>query len=424
LIARKLIPLGLLVALALCAAPAAQAAMRYTAPGASGAEPCNPAPCAFAQAVNGAADGDKVVVASGSYVTSAEVELDHAIEVGGEPGSSRPLIVLVGHELVVRNPSAVLHDLNLTQNGMTMAGALGLEAGTVERIFAKTGEGGAPCLLSGGLLRDSVCEGFLIADGIEPGPQHITLRNVTALPLLVAASAGSALSVDAANVIAHSLDGSHADIEIDVSSGASAALSMTHSNYATVSTTLSAGTDFTFPAPGTNGNQTAPPQFVDAAASDFRPLESSPTVDAGLSDSLIGSLALGGDPRSLGKCVGGKGIPDIGANEFVPTLPCPKPSNAFKLGKLKRNAAKGTATLTAILPRSGTLALAGKGLVARKRHHVKAGKATLVVAAKGKWKRRLLRTGAVNLRARVTFTPTGGDPRTITKKVRLALRHP
>lgn len=37
----------------------------------------------------------------------------------------------------------------------------------------------------------------------------------------------------------------------------------------------------------------------------------------------------------------------------------------------------------------------------------------------GKWKRALARKGSVKLRARVTFVPAGGDPLTVTRKVKL-----
>ncbi len=405
------------------AGQSAVAAVRYTAPGASGAEPCSPTPCALAKAVNAAKAGDRVVMAPGEYAVTSEIEISQPIDIGPEAGVARPVVGLVERQWVVNNAGAVVHDLKLTETKEAMAYALTLRSGTVERVIADPQHKGGGCSVEGGTLRDSLCPEGLNVFATEPGTQKVTLRNVTAIPLLIGASPGSSLSLDAASVIAHSIS-QNKDLEVDVSSGGSMAATFTHSNYATVATTLSTGTDFTFTAPGTNGNQTAPPQFVDAAGGDFRVLESSPTVDAGLSDALIGSLDLAGQPRSLPKCIGGTPIPDIGAYEFVPTVACPKPSNAFKLGKLKRNPHKGTAKLTVILPGPGTLALAGKGLLTRKPRQVKAGKTTLAIAAKGKWKRALQRTGKVTLRARVTFTPTGGDARTVTKKVMLALRIP
>jgi hypothetical protein len=60
-------------------------------------------------------------------------------------------------------------------------------------------------------------------------------------------------------------------------------------------------------------NQTAPPQFVNAAGGDYRQSAGSPTIDAGSTDQ-IGAVDLDGNPRALGAA------PDIGAFEFVPPL--------------------------------------------------------------------------------------------------------
>ena len=54
---------------------------------------------------------------------------------------------------------------------------------------------------------------------------------------------------------------------------------------------------------------------------------------------------------------------DIGAVELVPSIATP--SNAFRFGRLKRNKAKGTAVLSVTVPGPGTIALAGKGVVAK-----------------------------------------------------------
>jgi hypothetical protein len=68
-------------------------------------------------------------------------------------------------------------------------------------------------------------------------------------------------------------------------------------------------------------NQTAPPEFVDAAARDYREAPGSPTIDAGSVDQL-GALDIGGNPRIVGAA------PDIGAYEFVPPVPAPPPPAA------------------------------------------------------------------------------------------------
>lgn len=106
----------------------------------------------------------------------------------------------------------------------------------------------------------------------------------------------------------------------------------------------------------------------------------------------------------------------------------------FSFGKLRRNKKRGTAKLTVTVPGPGTLALVGKGLV-RQRPGVAlrttnalaktvnaAGPVKLKIKPKGNKKRRLDSTGAANVKAKVTYTPTGGLPNTKTKRIKLVER--
>jgi hypothetical protein len=102
------------------------------------------------------------------------------------------------------------------------------------------------------------------------------------------------------------------------------------------------------------------------------------------------------------------------------------PLNSFSLGKVKRNKRKGTATLTVKVPNPGELALSGKGVkpagaVAAKTVPA-AGKVKLLIRARGKRKRRLNETGTVTVRPKLTYTPTGGDRRTRSRKLTLKKR--
>jgi hypothetical protein len=99
----------------------------------------------------------------------------------------------------------------------------------------------------------------------------------------------------------------------------------------------------------------------------------------------------------------------------------PKPSNAFTLAKPRLNKNNGTATLVATIPGSGELVLHGTGLGALTKAANGAGKVTLTVKPAKQTNRRLNRTGKANITARVTYTPTGGDPRTQSKKLTLRL---
>jgi|GEM_PF-7101565 len=99
--------------------------------------------------------------------------------------------------------------------------------------------------------------------------------------------------------------------------------------------------------------------------------------------------------------------------------PTPPPSNKFSFGKLKLNKAKGTATLTVSVPGPGLLVLGGKGLKRASKAVAAAGKATLPVKATAKALKKLNGSGKVALKAKVTFTPNGGSPRTEPKLLTL-----
>lgn len=98
------------------------------------------------------------------------------------------------------------------------------------------------------------------------------------------------------------------------------------------------------------------------------------------------------------------------------------PSNEFTLGKPKRNKKKGTAKLPATVPGPGTLVLEGEGLKSVTEEVGAAGEVKLAVKPKGKAKGRLKDKGKAKVDPEVTFTPTGGDPNTQDKKIKLIKR--
>ena len=91
----------------------------------------------------------------------------------------------------------------------------------------------------------------------------------------------------------------------------------------------------------------------------------------------------------------------------------------LSLGKLKLNKRKGTATLTATVAHPGQLKLKGKSLKASKKTAAAAGKVKLSVKPKGKLARKLRDTGKAKVKAKVTFTPTGGEADVAAKKLKL-----
>jgi hypothetical protein len=99
-----------------------------------------------------------------------------------------------------------------------------------------------------------------------------------------------------------------------------------------------------------------------------------------------------------------------------------QPSNAFSFVRIKRNKKKGTAQLMVSVPNPGTLALLGKRLRRFTTTSVAAGELTLRVKPKGKTRKQLNEAGRARTKAKVTFTPTGGDPNTQTKRVKLIKR--
>lgn len=92
---------------------------------------------------------------------------------------------------------------------------------------------------------------------------------------------------------------------------------------------------------------------------------------------------------------------------------------------MKRNAKKGTAKLTVVVPGPGELTLGGRGTVPIRSASAKqatravdaAGTVSLTIKAKGKQRKRLTKTGKVKVQ--VTFTASGGNANTETKKLKL-----
>jgi CSLREA domain-containing protein len=182
------------------------------------------------------------------------------------------------------------------------------------------------------------------------------------------------------------------------------------------------------------------------------PAPVSPAVDRGTSDTALPAVGpRGSDQRGLPRPVdflaranapGGDGA-DIGAFELQ-RLPAPAPavappapsaeapSNRFRIVKVRKKRRRGIAVVVVRVPGPGRLALRRNGKVrpAAKRA-ARAGTVRLKVRPRGTARRRLspsrirarnARRARVRVRARITYTPAGGEPRTVTRKLRLVRR--
>jgi hypothetical protein len=404
---------------------AAWAADYHAAQGGSGTACSVGSPCNLPTAVNQAtlAGSGRVLMGPGTYNPAGGLNVTAPIDIGPEPGAATPTIHADGVSNVVNITSAgaVLHDVALT--GSEVNTALRLLGGTAERISVTTTGGSPACSPEdGAILRDSVCwsngSGSL-ASGIwvvPPGadsPSTGNVFNVTAIGghsgiQLIADSAGQVMTINATNVIAR---GGDSDVSTEPSGGGITRLNLDHSSFATASGN-------TITAPGTNGNQTAAPLFVNESGGDFRQAPGSPTIDAGVADPSIGALDADRQARVQSACVGGVAIPDIGAFEVSPPTAAPRCA-AFAIGALTLNKKAGTGRLAVAVPGAGQLAESGKGLKPVAASSSAAGELVLKVKAKGKKLKALNRKGKVKLNLSLAWTPTGGSGSTQTDKVKL-----
>ena len=316
----------------LALASAAQAAQRFAAPEAAGPEPCaQSAPCSLKQAVTKAKTGDEVIIGAGTYAVKEPLAPEGASNVYIHGDLNGPMPQIVGsstpYTVVATTLGNRLAYLDLSNKGTGAYGALCAGEGSLERIRATAVGDFATGILAAAdcTVRDSVAiaSGMnataLYAGGSPVTTHTATARNVTAFATGTGSKAafaacfaclGASTKLDLKNSIA---DGAGADLE----TASSGSIVVSSSNF-----------DKTIPNPpgsitDAGANQTAPPQFIDAANGDYREAAGSPTIDAGTVDQL-GPLDLGGSPRIVGAA------PDIGAFEFVPPAPPPPPDGQIQ----------------------------------------------------------------------------------------------
>lgn len=448
---------AVLLASAVPAGAARAATTRFASPTGSGSACTEGEPCTIAGALTAAVAGDSVQLAPGNYVLPpGGISVAKAVSFGGAPGAYASTVLETTSANNFRTNSSAkpaLHDLTVRGTG-----GLVLNSGSAERLSVDfSGTASTGCSLEAGTtLTDSVCWAHGASSGDALEAQEIsgvtgtvTLRNDT----LVSDNAGgsglkgeardsnSVLLLEATNVIARGMNE-----DVQAMTGGTGfrvvTVAMTNSSYEKIETEPLL-TSIT--APGTNGNQIAPPLFAGAAAGNFAEAASSPTVDAGLDNAANGSLGLAGEARVQPRCLGATPITDIGAFELA-AVDCnpgsnggsgggagtgggsskpgtaPAIANKIQFGKLTRNREKGTATLLVTVPGPGALTLSGKGVKKVSRRARAAGKLSLPIKAIGKARRKLTRSGSAKLELKLTFLPDGGTTGTGNRSVKLFRR--
>jgi hypothetical protein len=422
------------------AAPVASAATTYYAsPAGSGSTCSQAAPCSIEEAAEKPEDGDAVVLAPGHYALGSAIGLYKNIQFGSSAGVAATVIETTSAHNIYTFGEAhpTIHDLTIEGQG-----GLVINEGRGERIYVNyTGGSSSACSLGiGGALVDSVCWNHgtgsygieAEASGGEEGT--VVLRNDTVVSsqddaIYMRAETSGALRVEGVNVIARGTQ--EADLYADFSGFSTVEANFSHSDYGTIEQ-FPPFTEVT--APGTDGNITAAPAFVDAAGGNFAEPAGAPTVEAGLNEPANGVKDILGNERVLPTCIGGSAVTDIGAYELVPTTACASsatappapvtpPSNRFTIGKLVRNTKKGTAKLSISVPDAGALTLSGKGVKKVSRSAKGAATLSLPIVATGKAKAQLAAKGKAKLKLTLRFSPSGGSAATQVKKVTLIKKH-
>jgi hypothetical protein len=289
----------------------AHAAQRWASPQSVESGACSAtAPCAIEHAVMGAAAGDEVVVAPGTYQVTTTLEPTVPIELHGVAGQPRPHLIGYGMTALLsfKSGGSARH-LALDATGSAQD-ALTLRGGLAEDLVLRSATGDGAKLNGdpgGTVFRDSFVEAAGSGSGLAGlkvrdagGSGDVTMVNVTVIAT-GAASSGirCELSSGQARMVNAIVRGVIADIDAHMGGVNCTARS---SNFRPL---LSPGV---IAGPG---NQQESPRFVDAAKGDYRPLADSATVDAGTADALLGLTDPAGCSRTLGRAA------DIGAYEYA-----------------------------------------------------------------------------------------------------------
>jgi hypothetical protein len=425
----------------------AAGATYYASPTGSGGACSQDLRCSINEAIAKAGNGDAVSLAAGSYGLSfTGITIDKAIDIGAAPGVPA-ILPTTGTASVQVTPKAhaTLHDLRIEGEGGFQLGS-----GAAYRVFvAYRGLAEDACQLDKGTtLRDSVCwtlettdeeEGvshaLSISSSGENQDEPVVLRNVTAYTenddgnaIHLFSNASAALNVNAANVIARSVNGTDVVAAIGESGFPKAHLNIANSSFGE----FADDPPYAAVTPlGTAGNIAASATFIDAANGDFHVDGSSPTLDGGLADLSVGSIDLDGNDRAQAACFGANPVPDMGAYERTPTDACPpapplppppfeprKP--VFRIVSLFLNKKTGAGRLLVEVPGAGTLSLTGSGVkLVRRTSPGGGGVISLPIQTWAITRVRLAKLGKTRVRLKVIFEARAGGVEKWSKGVLL-----
>lgn len=291
-------------------------------------------PCALPAAVSGAAAGDEVIVAPGSYTLSKPLQAGQPISLHGADGQAAPRIVAgasvgggfavglkagssvrhlvistsIDHQAALTLTSATADDLVLSAHGIgastgqQAALMIGTHAATPslvrDTVAFADGSNLAAIGLQGSVPGTAVRYDASASTGAPAAPAA-QLINVTAVSTGSASTAikasGDAGLLSFTDAIAR---GSAQDIL-----GPTAGAGMSYSDFRPSASTGVADQGH---------NIAGDPLFADGAGGDLHELAGSPTVDAGVLTGQSGAADPDGNSRTLGAA------PDIGAYELVP----------------------------------------------------------------------------------------------------------
>jgi hypothetical protein len=346
-----------LATMLLVGVPSAAAAQRYAAPGGSGTECTQAAPCELKEAVGGAKAGEEVIVTGGTYSLSSAIFVPPVtnLQIHGEAGAPPPRITAAfpGPVFFLTQTGDGLSYLEIESNANGGQGVSCFNGGRIERIAVRAVGSGATgaflstdCTIRNSLFR---IEGSAASGLRGTGPSGntaATIKNVTA----IAVGSGSVgLNSEYSEVVPGSftvqlvnsiVQGSETDLKLIEGANGPGIIVATHSNF---DNSMPSGEARVIDG---GGNQTAAPLFTNFETGDLTEAPGSPTIDAGV-DGELGPLDLAGKPRLQGSA------PDIGAFESTPPVPPTAPVPELRSIAFKPAAFRAAKSGGAVISRRG-----------------------------------------------------------------------